>query len=69
MGANLTELSDEQKAIVVQLVEAMQSMAVAFEALDAVGLDLPTALRSIPGPDGNGSAYDAMPLTMRLMLG
>lgn len=69
MGATPLDLTEEQTAVVLQLVGAMQTMAEAFEALEREGLDLPTALRSIPGPDGEGTAYDAMPLSMRLMLG
>jgi hypothetical protein len=63
------ELTAEQAVVVAAFVAAMEAMGAAIQGLDRVGLDAVTALKSLPGEDGEGTVYDSLPLQIRLLLG
>lgn len=70
MGSTQTDLSPEQEAAVQVFVQGLLGMQAGMQALEDVGLDAVTAMKSIPNPDDPGrSMYDDMPLQVRLLLG
>ena len=69
MGNQQTELSPDQQAAVVALVTGMQAMSQAMEQLEACGLDMASALKSLPGSEPGRTAYDELPLQIRLLVG
>lgn len=63
------ELTAEQTEAVLAYVAAMGQMADAMDGLVQVGLDAGTALKAIRNPDGDGTMFDALPMSARMMLG
>ena len=66
--AETPPLTEEQTEAAQGFLLAIDQLGHAMSALEAAGLDVVSALRSMPGPDG-GTAYDALPLQARLLLG
>lgn len=61
-------LNEEQQQAVREYMRAMALMGAATEGLVAAGLDAGEALKAIPNEDGSGSAFDALPPMLRMML-
>lgn len=62
-----TELSAEQEEAVREFVTTMQAQARAVERMQALEIDMRTALQSVTNEDGV-SLWDALPPAFRLML-
>lgn len=63
-----TELTSEQAEGVRFFGDAMMAIFVAIGRLEELGVDISTALRSLPGSEEGRSMFDELPASLRMML-
>lgn len=63
-----TELREDQQAAVEDFGRACVVFFQAMQGLEQAGVDIATALRSLPGAEDGRTMYDELPGSIKMML-